>query len=136
MASELTRARVSSRQSCRKCGSNNFGSSTSSTTGRVAYYCRPCRGRRAELYRQRRSQNGGKHTRRQWLELLQTVETCPGCHRRWSEIPPRPDRRFRYVWTKDHVIPVSAGGTDDIDNLQPLCYHCQFSKGARYEVKI
>lgn len=33
--------------------------------------------------------------------------------------------------TIDHIIPVVAGGTDDMDNLQTLCFSCNASKGAR-----
>jgi len=39
-------------------------------------------------------------------------------------------------WTDlhiDHVLPVSAGGTNDPDNLQVLCAKCNLSKGAKVE---
>lgn len=31
----------------------------------------------------------------------------------------------------DHVIPLSRGGTHDLDNLVPACAKCNFSKGAK-----
>lgn len=33
--------------------------------------------------------------------------------------------------TIDHIIPVVAGGTDSLDNLQTLCFSCNASKGGR-----
>lgn len=33
--------------------------------------------------------------------------------------------------TRDHVIPVSSRGRDDITNIQPLCRRCNSSKGSR-----
>lgn len=33
-------------------------------------------------------------------------------------------------WHVDHVIPVSAGGVDDISNLFPSCATCNFFKNA------
>lgn len=38
-------------------------------------------------------------------------------------------KKSRYGWEIDHIIPVSKGGTDDIDNLQPLHWENNASKG-------
>ena len=33
--------------------------------------------------------------------------------------------------TIDHVIPISRGGTNDIENLRPACYDCNMRKGSK-----
>jgi len=37
------------------------------------------------------------------------------------------------LMTKDHIQPRSKGGTDHLDNLQPMCARCNFSKGNKWK---
>lgn len=104
---------------CTKCGSSRFNG-----WGR----CMDCRNIRAKKRTERLKANGGSHTNAQWQLLLSGTPFCPECKRVWSEIPNRPDARYQTVWTKDHIIPVIVGGTDDISNIRPLCYECNFRR--------
>ena len=58
----------------------------------------------------------GKHTLREWQELKE--ESGGHCVFCWTIKP----------LTKDHIIPLSEGGTDYIDNIQPLCRNCNSRK--------
>ncbi len=59
----------------------------------------------------------GTHTDDEWSAML--VACAHKCVRCGSDEP----------LTKDHIIPVYQGGSDSIDNLQPLCRSCNSAKG-------
>lgn len=64
---------------------------------------------------------GGKYTAKEWLALCaQYGNKCLWCG--------RIDRPL----TVDHVRPISWGGRNTIDNLQPLCNSCNRRKWNRY----
>lgn len=64
--------------------------------------------------------NGGHHTQADWVRLKYRFNyRCVKCQQRDPNL------------TKDHIIPLSRGGTDDISNIQPLCRSCNSSKGAK-----
>lgn len=68
------------------------------------------RNRRAIL-----SGNGGYHTMAEWETLkAQYNWRCPRCRRGEPEI--------RLV--ADHIVPVVLGGSNNIENIQPLCGPC------------
>ena len=87
-----------------------------------------CRNARARTRLERMKVNGGTHSAMEWKSLLAKTPRCPGCDRPWNDVPPRPDGRYKHTWTKDHIIPVIKGGSDQIGNLRPLCYSCNFKR--------
>lgn len=72
--------------------------------------------------RERLKKFGGSHTALQWEELKQKYGfTCSSCKR------PEPEIKL----TRDHIISLSNGGTDDIGNIQPLCNSCNARKSTK-----
>ena len=70
--------------------------------------------------------NGGSHTEAQWQAMVARYDgRCLCCGNIPSGVWPD-------VLTRDHVIPLKHGGTDDIENIQPLCNLCNVTKGERH----
>jgi hypothetical protein len=81
----------------------------------VTYRIRTMRLTRSEQMRV----NGGSHTADEWRKLCESYNyRCAACNKK------RP-------LTKDHIVAVTQGGTDDIVNLQPLCRVCNSRKHGR-----
>jgi 5-methylcytosine-specific restriction endonuclease McrA len=65
----------------------------------------------------------GSHTEEEWQELKAFYNyKCLCCGKREPEIK----------LTRDHVIPLTQGGSDSIDNIQPLCARCNSKKTNKY----
>lgn len=73
---------------------------------------------KARRYARERN-SSGSHTLEQWKILkLKFNHCCAICHE-------------EKLLTKDHIIPLSKGGTDFINNIQPLCKNCNSKKWNR-----
>jgi 5-methylcytosine-specific restriction endonuclease McrA len=71
--------------------------------------------RRARMSLARES---GRHTPLQWEVMKAALGSrCCRCGRSDCNIE------------KDHIVPIYAGGSDAIENIQPSCARCNASKG-------
>lgn len=62
----------------------------------------------------------GYHTEKEFQDLCSYyMDQCLAC----GDVPDKLSR--------DHVIPLVKGGSDDISNIQPLCRGCNASKGTK-----
>lgn len=73
-------------------------------------------------YLSRKAGNSGIHTDAEWEQVKVDQDyACLECFAR------EPDIKL----TRDHVIPVSKGGSNDISNIVGLCGPCNSRKGAK-----
>lgn len=66
-----------------------------------------------------KAQCQGRHTVREWQRLVkQYGNRCLRCGKKGEAT----------TLTRDHVVPLSKGGKNSIDNIQPLCQNCNATK--------
>lgn len=79
--------------------------------------------RTTKTQRHRNKSGSADFTENEWMDLCFHYDyTCLRCSRREPEI----------MITPDHVVPLARGGTNTIDNIQPLCLQCNVAKNARF----
>ena len=92
--------------------------------GRVPYISQTNRNKLSAYSHFRRSQkkkNGGRFTATQVSALYPAQRgRCVSCRGKLGE-----------SYHRDHVVPLSLGGSNDISNIQLLCEFCNLSKGAK-----
>ncbi len=96
---------------------------------RNAYQCEYSKANRDKLTlytnirRARKLAAKGSHTDKEWQSLKVFYNyKCLCCGRQEPEIN----------LTRDHVIPLIKGGSDSIDNIQPLCTRCNSKKNFKH----
>lgn len=74
----------------------------------------------------REKSSTGKITIKEWNDLKKKYNnSCALC----GEKEPFTNQRHKNL-TIDHIIPLSKGGSNFIQNIQPLCFCCNSKKGA------
>ncbi len=53
----------------------------------------------------------------------------------WMQFNMHGDRDAQYGWEIDHILPVSRGGSDNLNNLQPLHWKNNAEKGDSSQLK-
>jgi 5-methylcytosine-specific restriction endonuclease McrA len=102
--------------------------------GKQASYVQKCRDAKPEEYRALRrdaesrrnariASSAEHYTQEQWNQLLsETGNKCLNCKLSGEYVP----------LGADHILPVCMGGSDSIENIQPLCAPCNRAKHARH----
>jgi len=121
-------------KTCKECGETKAKAEFSKRVGLICDTCIPAhRARMHQKYkayykaknRERELKKrgaAGTHTKKEWEALKVSQDyTCLCCGLREPEI----------TLTRDHVIPIVAGGSDDISNIQGLCHGCNSKKSAK-----
>lgn len=89
--------------------------------------CPGCVDRASERTRARRAKERragydrvGRIDDAQFWDLLRLYPCCPCCGRGWA---------VAGIVARDHIVPLSRSGPNELRNIQPLCQECNLWKG-------
>ena len=108
-------------KTCSTCGVAKPLDAYYQTNGKPLSRCKECTLARAKVTEARRRYKrvDGNFTPMEWKELCEKYgNQCIACGSKERLIA-------------DHITPGYLGGSDNIDNIQPLCLPCNTSKGGR-----
>lgn len=74
-------------------------------------------------YRIRKMQASGHHSKQEWENLKKNYANMCLCCKKFE-----PEIKL----SEDHILPLSLGGSDSIENIQPLCLTCNKKKGTKH----
>lgn len=70
----------------------------------------------------------GSHTWYEWQELkIKHEYKCAICKISENRLKRKWGNKFSKL-TEDHITPINKGGTDYLENIQPLCISCNAKK--------
>lgn len=107
------------------------GKSFTTTRKNVRWHSNKCRlkfgrGRATRKRRVLAYAAGGYHTYEEWqAKLVEHKRLCYWCQQELVEESA----------SRDHLTPLSRGGSDSIENIVPSCFPCNTAKGAKTEAE-
>jgi 5-methylcytosine-specific restriction endonuclease McrA len=126
---------------CRVSGPNRVcqcGKAFTSTRGFVKWCSNDCR---KQYYSDHRAKVKGS-----WSAIRKAKNKTLGSHTKWEWSSKLKAMRYACFWcgkflkrsevTKEHLTPISRGGTDDISNVVPSCWPCNSRKGTKTAIEF